>query len=444
MLIRFICENFLSFDKEMEFLNTASSKSENLKEHVYRKEPKHIPILKGAAIYGANASGKSNFLKAINFSKNIITSPKKNISDHKISTRQNKFNGGKETKFEYEFKIEDEIFNYGFVTNWDKVLEEWLYVRSINTTAKEISIFVRKNNELIEEQKIKKIVTEDKKDKNFFEYCKKSLGEGQLFLHKLKEDNVKFADKILDWFERIEFIRPDTKATPFWYFSSEEYREFAQSVISRLDSNISKICYNDFLIKESTDIKDVPSQIAEDMFDNLTKKENAVIVFKGWVLVKEKGQIKQKEIQIERNGKRFALTEESRGINRLFDLIPFLFNIKTKNKIFLIDEIETSLHPHIARTLIEMFFEFSKDNESQLIFATHDCNLMDLDLMRKDEIWFIQRDKEMDTKITSLAEYKIRDDLVIEKGYLQGRFGAIPFIGDWKKIGLKNAKKKTK
>jgi len=296
----------------MEFLNTARVRSENLKEHVFRKDPKHIPILKGAAIYGANASGKSNFLEAINFSKNIIISPKKNIADHKISTRQNKFNGGKETKFEYEFKIGDEIFNYGLVTNWDRILEEWLYIRSINTVAKEISIFVRKNNELIEDQKIRKIVTEDKKDKNFFEYCKKSLGEGQLFLHKLKEDNVKFADKILDWFDRIEFIRPDTKATPFWYFSSEEYREFAQRVISRLDINISKVCYNDFLIKESTDIQDAPPQIAEDMFDTLTKKDNAVIVFKRWVLVKEKNQIKQKEIQIERNGKRFALAEESR------------------------------------------------------------------------------------------------------------------------------------
>ncbi len=444
MLIRFICENFLSFDKEMEFLNTASSKSENLKGHVFRKNPKHISILKGTAIYGANASGKSNFLKAIIFSKDIITSFKKNIADHKISTRQNKFNANKKTKFEYDFKIDDEIFNYGFIINYEKVLEEWLYVRSINASAKEIAVFVRKNNQLIEEQKIRKIVAEDKKDKNFFEYCKKSLGDGQLFLHKLKEDNVKFADKILNWFEKIELIGPDTKATPFWFFSSEKYREFTQNVISRLDNNITKICYNDFLIKEFSDIKDAPLQIAEEMFDTLSKKEGVAIVFKGWVLVKEKGQIKQKEIQVERNGKKFALAEESRGINRLFDLIPFLFNIKTKDKIFLIDEIETSLHPHIARTVIEMFFEFSKNNESQLIFATHDCNLMDLDLMRKDEIWFIQRDNQMDTKITSLAEYKVRDDLVIEKGYLQGRFGAIPFIGDWKRIGLKNAKKKTK
>ena len=138
------------------------------------------------------------------------------------------------------------------------------------------------------------------------------------------------------------------------------------------------------------------------------------------------------------------MPEESSGINRLFDLIPFLFNIKTENKIYLIDELETSIHPHVARVIIEMFYEFSKDNESQLIFVTHDCNLMDLDLMRKDEIWFVQRDKNMDTKLTSLAEFKIREDLVIEKSYLQGRFGAVPFVGDWKKIGLKNAKKKTK
>ena len=444
MLVRFICENFLSFDKDMEFLNTAGARSENLKEHVFRKDPKHIPILKGAAIYGGNAHGKSNFLKAINFSAGIISSHKKSIKDHKISTRQNKFNTSKETKFEYEFKIGEEIFDYGFVMNWDKVLEEWLYKRSINTTSKEAPIFVRKNNELTEERAIKKIVTESKKDKNFFEYCKKSLGEDQLFLHKLKEDNVKYVDQIFEWFNRIEFIKPETKAIPLWFFSSEEYREFTQSIISKLDSNIDKVWYNDIIIKEPADIKDVPLQIAEKIFDDLTKQEKAGVAFKGWVLVKEKGQLKQKEIQIERNGKRFALPEESSGINRLFDLIPFLFNIKTKDKIFLIDEIETSIHPHVAKVIIEMFYEFSKDNESQLIFVTHDCNLMDLDLMRKDEIWFVQRDKNMDTKLTSLAEFKIREDLVIEKSYLQGRFGAVPFIGDWKKIGLKNAKKKTK
>lgn len=436
MLVRFTCENFLSFDKKMEFLNIAASKAENLKNHVYRKNAKHIPILRGAAIYGANASGKSNFLKAMHFGKNIISSHKKNINDHKISTYQNKFNNSKETLFEYEFKVDDELFTYGFIFNQDIVVEEWLYKKLITSTSKQITIFKRKNNELIEESHIKKIVSNDKKDKNFFEYCKKSMGKGQLFLHRLKEDNIKYADSLLEWFDRIILIIPRTKPVPFWLFSSEKYKTFVQTVITKLDSNIDNILYNDFLIKEPSDIKKVPLNIAEEMFNEIKKEKekNIGIAFKDGVIIKEKGQIKQKEIQIERKGKRFDLSEESEGINRLFNLMPFLFDITNNNKIYLIDELETSMHPHIARVLVEMFFEFSKNNESQLIFVTHDCNLLDLELMRKDEIWFAEKDKNMDTKLISLAEYKIRDDLVIERGYLQGRFGAIPFIGNWKKL----------
>ncbi len=134
MLIRFTCENFLSFTEETEFLNTANTRSIKLKDHIIRSKPSHIPILKGTAIYGANASGKSNFLKAIIFSKNIVANCKKDIHEHYISSHQSKFSQTTDSKFEYEFKISHEVFKYGFIINQTQVTAEWLYQKSIVAT----------------------------------------------------------------------------------------------------------------------------------------------------------------------------------------------------------------------------------------------------------------------------------------------------------------------
>ena len=156
--------------------------------------------------------------------------------------------------------------------------------------------------------------------------------------------------------------------------------------------------------------------------------------------VGEKGIKYQHELLIKRNGQEFSIKQESEGIRRIFDLIPMLFTIQNKQpkhdnpkSIFIIDEIQQSLHPHIAEEIIKMFFELAKNSESQIIFTTHDTNLLNLSLMRKDEIWFAEKDKNLNTHFTSLAEFKdVREDLVISKSYLQGRFGGIPFIGNWR------------
>lgn len=134
MLIRFTCENFLSFTEETEFLNTANTRSNKLKDHIIRSKSSHIPILKTTAIYGANASGKSNFLKAIIFSKNIVVSEQNKITNHRISSHQSKFSQTSDSKFEYEFKSENLVFRYGFIINHTQVKEEWLYQKSIVAT----------------------------------------------------------------------------------------------------------------------------------------------------------------------------------------------------------------------------------------------------------------------------------------------------------------------
>jgi AAA15 family ATPase/GTPase len=124
-----------------------------------------------------------------------------------------------------------------------------------------------------------------------------------------------------------------------------------------------------------------------------------------------------------------SLSEESGGSQRLLHLLPALYGLITRGGAFVVDELERSMHPMLARKFIEFFLKAAPGANSQLIFTTHESTLLDLDLVRRDGVWFAEKDEGGATHLYSLADFKVRNDLRIEKGYLQGRFGAIPFLG---------------
>jgi len=128
----------------------------------------------------------------------------------------------------------------------------------------------------------------------------------------------------------------------------------------------------------------------------------------------------------------FSIDEESEGTQRLINLIPALFILKKNpEKVIFLDELDRRLHPLLSRKFLEFFLQCKiEQSKNQLIFTTHDTNLLDLDLLRRDEIWFVEKNNQGASQLYSLAEFKIRSDLKVEKGYLNGRFGAIPFFGN--------------
>jgi AAA15 family ATPase/GTPase len=147
----------------------------------------------------------------------------------------------------------------------------------------------------------------------------------------------------------------------------------------------------------------------------------------------------------------FSIEEESEGTQRLINLIPILFSLKNKSeKVILLDELDRRLHPLLSRQFLEFFLQGkAEEMRNQLIFTTHDTNLLDLDILRRDEIWFLEKNQQGASHLYSLAEFKIRPDLKIDKGYLNGRFGAIPFFGDihslgWSKADTNPSESKTK
>ena len=126
----------------------------------------------------------------------------------------------------------------------------------------------------------------------------------------------------------------------------------------------------------------------------------------------------------------FELTDESDGTQRLLNLIPALRHLEATSAVYVIDEIDRSLHPILVWKFLEYFLKSCTSCKSQMIVTTHESNLLDLDLLRRDEIWFSEKDRSCSTRLYSLMDFKVRDDLAIRKHYLQGRFGAIPFLGN--------------
>jgi uncharacterized protein len=136
------------------------------------------------------------------------------------------------------------------------------------------------------------------------------------------------------------------------------------------------------------------------------------------------------------DGKDYSISfdEESDGTQRFLHLLPALYHLKTRCKVFVIDELDRSLHPLLAHALIKFFVDSCPGACQQLIVTTHETHLLDRDLLRRDEIWFVEKDAKQQTHLYSLTELKVRNDLRIEKSYLQGRFGAIPFVGGMEKL----------
>lgn len=397
MLVRFICNNFLSFGKEFDFVNIATRDRKNdLDGHIAQENKNDFPILKGTAIYGANASGKSNFLNAIIKSSAFIYSGtgNKNLTYKDL----NKFSNSGEMKFEYYIKCEDNIFNYGFIIEFiDKesyeISKEWLYKSSINKRrTRQVSLFYREKQNITNDLAISKIVKEEKKDDGFYEYSKKACAKNQLFLNRLKEDSIKYIKSIMKIFEVIamdNLLSLEEEELVEKLSEDEELLFFYKTVIRIFDKNIEDVTIKPITINNFTS-------------DN---------------------------IFVKRKGKFFAWdAEESRGIKNLFMLMYELYRMGTSKVILLFDELESSLHPVVAKAFIKLFYELSKHSESQLIFTTHNLELMDTRLMNRDEIWITEKDENLNTTMKSLIQYDIRRDMVINKAYMENRFGGINLI----------------
>jgi AAA15 family ATPase/GTPase len=433
MLIRFILNNFLSFGEEREF-NMLASSLKTHKHHVYNAGK--IDILKAAAIYGANGAGKSNLIKAIEFLQNIISQGgiAKSINNKKF--KLNKENESKPISFEIEISLNKKIYAYGLSLNNNIVVEEWLYESGI--TVEDKLIFERKKTKSNKQSiKVADRYQKTQKQKFLIELMEDSLlKDWELFLGKSEELKINEISIVREFIENsIVIIHPGSKfqgLIPHLTLSSN-FNFFANELLKTFDTGVSELGIE--LVDFEKYFGEEDEAIKKEILEDIERGESVLFnTNSGGVLItKEKGKYVVKKVvstHVNNEGKKIAfdLDEESDGTQRLLDFIPAFDGILQGDITFIIDEIDQSLHPALLKALVHKIMA-DQTTKGQLIFTTHESNLLDLDIFRQDEIWFTEKERASScSHLYSLSEFKPRYDLDIRKGYLKGRFGAIPFL----------------
>ncbi len=419
MLIEFKVKNFLSFKDERTLSFEASSFSE-LSENVV-----HIgnyKLLKSAVVYGANSSGKSNLIKALDRMRDILLSSVKlndkdelDYSPFLLSTQNEKL----PTYFEIVFLIADKRYRYGFEYNNIEIVNEWLFIK--HGTKKEILQFIR----TLDGIGVSKVFGEGKGKEH-------STNNNRLFISLVAQLGGHISKIIIDWFRGYNVLSGIDHKDYTGFTLRMLHKKFKGCKESLLLFQKLKLGFIDINIKES-EFKNVelPSKLPENIKAKLSKE------FQGKTLL----SIKTIHNRYNKNGKimdsiLFDLDDqESEGTKKIVDLSGPIFDTLILGKILIIDELDAKLHPLITKQIVGLFNNPNTNpNKAQLFFATHDTTLLSSELFRRDQIWFAEKDQFEQTDIYSLSEFKlpdgskVRNDSNIEKNYIRGRYGAIPFI----------------
>jgi hypothetical protein len=342
----------------------------------------------------------------------------------------------KPSSFEFRFIVADRVFVYGFDVSKEAVESEWL--AASNDRGKEVDLFERKNGEITFGDFGKFDSDDAASGKAIEALLVLGVRDNQLLLHKifdLSEDRRGgLLNAVIGWFTDCLTIVPAeasfSRITEY-LDENEEFRAFASEFLNTIGTGIGKLHVEQTYIDRE--------QLPEALVDGLDEDEPMQIPFPFGAGMSLQLDPDDSSRVIRRNvtsthsvdGSDYALPfgEESDGTQRFLNLLPALFHLQSGCKVFVIDELDRSLHPLLAHAMIKFFSE-SCVGACQLIVTTHETHLLDRDLMRRDEVWFAEKDQQQQTHLYSLTDMKIRKDLRIEKSYLQGRFGAIPFVGD--------------
>jgi uncharacterized protein len=439
MIVSFSVENFRSFAAEETLNLVASNKITGLESHTVPIPGSNEHLLRTAVLYGANGAGKSNLFKALEYIRNLAL----NSREKKSGTGREPFRLGEDAEkpscFDLCFIAEDKLYRYGFKVDDHHIVEEWLVRKEGN---REKDLFERVTN------KRGKVVIETKGIKGAKLSALATVGgpPNQTFLATIRAmltapDYGDELSRVLGWFENsLTLIRPDLPFIPLGQFLTQD-NEFLQFAGEFLKASSTGVDHLNVAKKELTEDQLrslLPEEFVSDIFNDLQEEGVAVISLGegSEVIVEHASEDHYFHITIQaahehKTGRviSFKLSEESDGTQRLLQLIPALHHLRTCGGVYVIDEIDRSMHPMLTWKFLEFFLKCCEGERRQIIVTTHESNLLDLELLRRDEIWFAEKDNTGATRIYSLAEFKIRKDLEVRKHYLQGRFGAVPFLG---------------
>jgi uncharacterized protein len=444
MIVSFSVSNFRSFLSEETLSLVASKRLDGSHDdHSIPIPGSSERVLRTAVIYGANGAGKSNLFKAVSYVNRLALRSREKSGGTELQTFR--FATAEEpSSFDLQMIANDNLYRFGFKVDNDRIIEEWLlrieggrekviYERTTDGKGK-VSIDAPGLSDTGE--KLRALATVGgPQNQSFLATINVTLEPADI------GDEL---NGILNWFKNgLDLIKPETTYRALGSLLAEnsnfsqfagEFLKFSSTGVDHLSVIKNEISEQELSVlypnmSLSRLLKDRPDDEGGRIFLPLGRDSELLIERKGH---SHFYRISIQSVHEHEPGKQtpLELAEESDGTRRLLNLMPALHRLRSNNIVYFIDEIDRSLHPILVRGFIEFFLKSCGSGHRQIIVTTHESTLLDLELLRRDEIWFAEKDDRGATRLYSLSDFKIRKDLEIRKHYLQGRFGAIPFLGN--------------
>jgi AAA15 family ATPase/GTPase len=419
MLIDFSVTNFRSIQKKQTFSFAAAKGSELAETNTFQSPIAKLPnLVRSSVMYGANASGKSNVLRALGFMHFLVLNSFSALSEGQpISVVPFIFDPESmksPSEFEITFIVDGVRYQYGFAATQQRIHEEWLVAYPEGKPQRWFERIFDPKTSSYEWQFSRSFIGQK-------EVIKTATRANALFLSTAIQLNNDHLKPVFNWFSgKLDVILPGTNISLQFTIdqcASEPGKQGILSFLNAADMSIANILFE----KKAFDPAMVPPILIPELRDKVIAdmygKELTAVKF-----IHDSGS----------GSGVLDLNEESQGTQKLFAFAGQWMDVLARGRVLVIDELDTSLHPLLVRHLVGLFHN-PKTNplNAQLLISTHDTTLLDPDIYRRDQIWFTEKDKLGATTLYSLSDFKPRKNEAFERGYLKGRYGAIPFIGEF-------------
>ena len=420
MLIEFSVTNYRSFLTTQSLTLAANTATELKEENSFVSPVSNLPrLLHSSVVYGPNAAGKSNLIHAIAFMKRfVLSSAKESQEGEKIDVTPFVFNrqsSRNSSEFEVLFMQDGIRFQYGFAVNSKKVTGEWLFAYPEGRAQK----WFERNYD-----------TEAQKDIWYFgpkfigrrKVWQEATRGNALFLSTAIQLNNEQLKPVFNWFDhKLHVIGHGENFDPGFSTGECEEEEKKKKILKFM--NAADLSITDiFLEKKEFTTKDLPAEMPQNIKEEISKELDGKKLTSLFFMHPASDTVEDVPLEF---------TEESAGTRKLFALAGPWLDVLDNGFVLFVDELDTSLHPLLVRFLLNLLHnpETNRHN-AQLVFTTHDTTVLDQTLMRRDQVWFVEKDAENATRLYPLSDYKPRKGEALQKGYLYGRYDALPFPGE--------------
>ena len=415
MLINFTVRNYRSFKEERTFSMEAASTNDQEESLIKVCGYRLLPV---AVFYGANSSGKSNLLSAIHTMRQIVINSVRLNNGDKLPYDPfalDTESGDRSTFFEIQFVSRDRVYRYGFEYTSTEIISEWLYEKS-SDMPDEKELFLRAADEI------------EVSGENFQEGVGKEelTNSNRLFLSLVAQLKGVISNSLMKWFETCNSLS-GIDSEGYMGFTLRMFKEHlagadeAQALFKTLQLGFSRFSVNTASNFSKEVLDSLPDNLRESVEKDLAEGKIVEATTSHPIYDDQGNVVAEREFPKDKM--------ESEGTKKVIELSGPLFDTLISGKTLIVDELDSKLHPLLTRNLVLLFMDKERNSKgAQLIFATHDTNLLDTSILRRDQIWFAEKDQSESTDIYSLIEFQ-KSGNDVEKNYIRGRYGAIPFIG---------------